>query len=93
MKPPDSCHLNYHIDCVEKCYFVQYGQNIFTIIVLVYSLSKELEAVNGEHLEEKCVALQQELQRLQQILWQKQLKERKRPVAPPVQVKEKVRAD
>ncbi|XP_048744520.1 golgin subfamily A member 6-like protein 7 [Ostrea edulis] len=53
------------------------------------SLSKELEAVNGEHLEEKCVALQQELQRLQQILWQKQLKERKRPVAPPVQVKEK----
>ncbi|XP_062575263.1 moesin/ezrin/radixin homolog 1-like [Saccostrea cucullata] len=45
------------------------------------SLSKDLEIANGERLEEKCMALQQELQRLQQILWQKQVRERKRLVA------------
>ncbi|XP_061184300.1 uncharacterized protein LOC133192305 [Saccostrea echinata] len=44
------------------------------------SLSKDLEIANGERLEEKCMALQQELQRLQQILWQKQVRERKRSI-------------
>ncbi|XP_052705768.1 cingulin-like isoform X2 [Crassostrea angulata] len=44
------------------------------------SLNKELEILNEVSMENKCTALQHELQRLQQIWWQKEIRERKRAV-------------
>lgn len=44
------------------------------------SLNKELESLNECSMESKCTALQHELQRLQQIWWQKEIRERKRAV-------------
>uniref|UniRef100_K1R0K0 Coiled-coil domain-containing protein 172 n=1 Tax=Magallana gigas TaxID=29159 RepID=K1R0K0_MAGGI len=44
------------------------------------SLNKELEILNEVSMENKCTTLQHELQRLQQIWWQKEIRERKRAV-------------
>nr|XP_022345431.1 vicilin-like seed storage protein At2g18540 [Crassostrea virginica] len=57
------------------------------------SLNKELETLGDQSLENECSALQQELQRLQQIWWQRQIKERQQALVsakPQIPPKEKI---